>query len=59
MEIRPADHMSGGLAIAEALGRFGQQGLTSAFYWSKVPYNSPGFHAFRAYRNFDGKGARF
>ena len=53
------DHMSGGLAIAETLGRFGQQGLTSAFYWSKVPYNSPGFYAFRAYRNFDGKGARF
>ena len=35
-------HMSGGLAQAEALGRFGQQGLTSAFYWTYPPEDSPG-----------------
>jgi hypothetical protein len=52
-------HMSGGLALAEALGRFGQQGLDSAFYWTYPPANTPAFWAFRTYRNFDGKGGRF
>jgi len=27
-------HMSGALATAEALGRFGTEGLTSAYYWT-------------------------
>lgn len=52
-------HMSGGLALAEALGRFGQQGLYSAYYWTYPPELSPAFFAFRAYRDYDGKGARF
>ncbi|MBK7857903.1 MAG: glycoside hydrolase family 44 protein [Archangiaceae bacterium] len=52
-------HMSGGLALAEALGRFGQLGLYSAFYWTYPPEGSPAFWAFRAYRDFDGKGAAF
>jgi hypothetical protein len=52
-------HISGALAIAEALGRFGQQGITSAFYWAKLEPNTPGYVAFRAYRDFDGKGGRF
>ncbi len=53
------DHMSGGLAQAEALGRFGQYGLTAAYYWTYPPKDSPAFWAFRAYRNYDGKGGRF
>ena len=52
-------HMSGGLATAIALGRFGTEGVTSAFYWTSPPVNSPTFWAFRAFRNFDGKGGRF
>jgi Glycoside hydrolase family 44 len=52
-------HISGGLAVAEALGRFGQGGVTSAFYWTYPPPSTPAFYAFRAYRNFDGKGGRF
>ena len=52
-------HMSGALATAEALGRFAQFGLTSAFYWTCPPDNSPTMWAFRAYRNYDGKGGRF
>ena len=52
-------HMSGGLAVAESLGRFAEGGLTSAFYWAYPPKNSPAFWAFRAYRNFDGHGGRF
>ncbi|MEJ0099383.1 MAG: glycoside hydrolase family 44 protein [Pseudomonadota bacterium] len=51
--------ISGGLAQAEALGRFGTTGLDYAFYWTVPPENSPAYWAFRAYRNFDGKGARF
>jgi hypothetical protein len=52
-------HMSGALAVAEVLGRFGQNEVTSAFYWTYPPDGSPAFWAFRAYRNFDGHGGRF
>lgn len=52
-------HMSGGLAAAEALGRFGTEGLTSAYYWTSPLEGSPAFWAFRAYRNFDGAGGHF
>ncbi len=52
-------HMSGGLAAAEALGRFGEAGLDSAYYWNLPPDDSPAFWAFRAYRNYDGKGGHF
>jgi hypothetical protein len=52
-------HMSGGLAVAEALGRFGELGVTSAFYWDYPDRSSPAFWAFRAYRDFDGSGGRF
>lgn len=53
------DHISGGLATAEALGRFGQQGLDSAYHWGDLKETEPAFWAFRAFRNFDGNGARF
>ena len=52
-------HMSGGLATAEALGRFGEGGVRSAFYWTAPPNASPSYWAFRAFRNVDGKGLRF
>lgn len=52
-------HMSGGLATAIALGRFGNEGVTAAFYWTAPPANSPTFWAFRAFRNYDGNGGRF
>ena len=52
-------HMSGGLATAEALGRFGELGITSAFYWDYPERNSPAYWAFHAFRNFDGRGGRF
>ena len=52
-------HISGGLALAEVLGRFGQEGIHSAYYWTFPPDNSPAFQAFRAYRNYDGQGAHF
>jgi hypothetical protein len=53
------NHISGGLASAEALGRFGLYGVTSAYHWGTLAENSELFWAFRAYRNFDTKGGRF
>jgi hypothetical protein len=53
------NHMSGGLAAAEVLGRFGLERVASAYYWTVPAPRSPAFWAFRAYRNFDGKGGRF
>ena len=52
-------HPSGGLATAEALGRFAEAGITSAFYWTAPPRGSPAFQAFRAFRDFDGAGGSF
>jgi hypothetical protein len=51
--------ISGALATAESLGRFGQLGLDAAFYWGGPKPATSTFWAFRAYRNFDGNGARF
>jgi Glycoside hydrolase family 44 len=53
------DHISGGLASAEALGRFGQQGLDAAFYWNGPRTGTATYWAFRAFRNFDGHGGAF
>jgi hypothetical protein len=53
------NHMSGGLAVAEVLGRFGQEGVFSAYSWGGPVGRSPAAWAFRAYRNFDGQGGRF
>ena len=52
-------HISGGLALAEALGRFGTEGIDYAFYWFAPPKSSPAAWAFRAYLNFDGMGGHF
>jgi hypothetical protein len=52
-------HMSGGLAVAEVLGHFGLEGVTSAYYWTSPADRSPAFWAFRAFRNFDGNGEHF
>jgi hypothetical protein len=52
-------HMSGGLAVAEVLGHFGLESVTSAYYWTSPADRSPAFWAFRAFRNFDGAGGHF
>ena len=52
-------HISGALAQAEALGRFAQERLDAAYYWTYPPENSAVYHAFRAFRDYDGKGAHF
>ncbi|MGA2447219.1 MAG: glycoside hydrolase family 44 protein [Polyangiaceae bacterium] len=51
--------MAGGLAAGEALGRFGQYGVTSAYYWCFPPAGSQAMQAFLAYRDYDGRGGRF
>lgn len=53
-------HISGALALAETLGRFGQfPTMAAAYYWTYPKEGSPAYHAFRAYRDYDGAGARF
>jgi Glycoside hydrolase family 44 len=51
--------ISGALAVAEALGRFAQYGVSSAFYWTTPPAGSPAAQGFLAYMSYDGKGAHF
>ena len=51
--------ITGALATAEALGRFAQFGVTSAFYWNAPPAGSPSSFGFLAFRNFDGRGGHF
>jgi hypothetical protein len=51
--------MSGALALAETLGRFGRHGVDAAYYWTYPPEDSPAAWAFRAYRNYDGQGSHF
>ena len=50
---------TGALATAEALGRFAQFGVTSAFYWTAPAGGSSSSFGFLAYRNFDGQGGHF
>lgn len=52
-------HVSGALAIAEALGRFATGGVHAAFYWTYPKAGTPAAQAFRAYRDYDGVGGRF
>jgi Glycoside hydrolase family 44 len=56
-------HVSGALAQVDVLGVFGREGVYLATYWGKgsgtgslPPYIAS---AFRMYRNYDGKGAKF
>jgi hypothetical protein len=55
-----ADHtINGGMAIAEALGIFGREGVDLACYWAYPPKESPGYLAFKLFRNPDGSGEGF
>jgi mannan endo-1,4-beta-mannosidase len=51
------EHVSGGLAQADALGIFGKYGVTLAAFGGKLKsYNLAAFHL---YRDYDGKGSAF
>ena len=53
------NHIAGAVALAEALGRFAQFGVSHAFYWTFPKKPKPAYWAFRAYRNYDGSGGHF
>jgi Glycoside hydrolase family 44 len=53
------NHISGAIAQAEALGRFGEYGLTSAYLWTHPAVNTPQYWGFRAFRNYDNNGSTF
>jgi len=52
-------HIAGGVALAEALGRFALFGVSHAFYWTFPKKPTPAYWAFRAYRNYNGAGGHF
>ncbi len=54
-----ADHINGALAQADVLGIFGREGVDMAMFWANPDANSPLAHAFRLYRNYDGRGSTF
>lgn len=51
--------MNGALAIADALGIFGREGLYFANYWTTPKVDSPGYFAFKLFGNYDDNGGRF
>ncbi|MGB1250921.1 MAG: glycoside hydrolase family 44 protein [Candidatus Promineifilaceae bacterium] len=51
--------MNGALAIADALGVFGREDLYFATYWTTPNVGSPGYLAFKLYRNYDDNGGKF
>ena len=53
------DTVNGGLALGEALGVFGREGLDVACHWSGLEANTPGYQAFKLFANYDGAGASF
>ncbi len=50
---------SGAVAQAEALGRFAEHDVYSAFYWTYPKVDSAVGTAFQAFRDFDGQGGQF
>lgn len=53
------NHISGAIACADVLGIFGREGVDLANYWPFSSGESFAYAAFRAYRNYDGAGAKF
>ena len=52
-------HINGGLAIADVLGIYGRENIYLANYWAYPNKNSPGYLAFKLFRNADGRGGGF
>ena len=51
--------INGALAIADVLGIFGREGVDLANYWACPAKDSPGYLAFKLFRNADGRGNGF
>ncbi len=53
------NEISGAIAQADVLGIFGRYGVFAAANWGISSKDTAELDAFRAFRNFDGKGAQF
>lgn len=53
------ESMNGALAIADALGIFGREGVHASSYWRSPDPLSPGYFAFKMHGNYDGAGTAF
>jgi hypothetical protein len=51
--------LCGGLAVAECLGVFGREGVYLANYWTAPGDHSPGYFAYKLFRNADDRGHGF
>lgn len=51
--------LNGGLAVGEVLGILGRERVDLASYWVLPGNGTPGFFAFKMYRNADGDGQGF
>jgi hypothetical protein len=51
--------LNGGLAVAEVLGVLGRERVDLACYWTAPGVGTPGFYAYKLYRNADGAGHGF
>jgi hypothetical protein len=53
------DKINGGLTIADVLGVFGRENVYLANYWTTPGDQTPGYWAWRMYRNYDGSFSKF
>ncbi len=53
------NNINGALAIADILGIFGREGVYLANYWTTPADQSPGYWAWRMFRNYDGNFSTF
>jgi len=53
------NHINGALTIADVLGIFGREDVYLANYWTTPADQSPGYWAWRMYRNYDGNFSKF
>ncbi len=51
--------VNGALALAEALGIFGREGLDIACHWAGLQPQWPAYSAFKLFGNYDGAGSAF
>ena len=51
--------MNGGLTVADVLGIYSRENVYLANYWAYPGKNSPGYLAFKLFRNADGRGNGF
>ena len=53
------NHISGGLAMADALGIYGKYGVDFGFYWQMETQTAFTSAAFKLYRNYNGSNGTF